>query len=144
MRRLILLCLLLSAFHPAAFAQTGVSCGPDLLKLHGLKIPHARLFKSEAAPPPGQKLCESTYAIPGRHARATEARLVKQYGMGKLVFECCGWFPARGKVGVFRRSHRMADGAYASYQISMSSEETLERQWDKIGFFYVTLSIYAI
>ena len=138
--------LLLSVllFAHSVFAQTGAHCGPDLMKLHGLAIPHATLFSSEVPAQPSQKLCESTYKIPGKYARATEAMLIRKYGMGKLVFECCGWSPARGKTGSFRRDHRMADGAYASYEIYMASGETVEKQWDKIESFYITLSIYAI
>lgn len=139
------LCLLLSGFlfSLPAFAQTGTNCGPDILKLYGLKIPHAKLIRSEE-PYPSQKLCESTYSIPGKHARATEAMLIKKYGMAKLVFECCGWSPSRGKAGSFRRPHPMADGAYAHYEISMASGETVEKQWDKIENFYITLTIYGI
>lgn len=143
--RLISLFLLLSGLIAfPAFAQTGASCGPDLLKLHGLKIPHATLFRSQVPTAPSQKLCESTYTVPGKYAQAVEASLIRKYGLGKLVFECCGWFPSRGKMGVFKRGHRLADGAYAHYEISMSSEETVERRWDKIGNFYITLTIYAI
>jgi hypothetical protein len=144
--RLTSRCLLVSAllFALPSFAQTGASCGPDLLKLHGLKIPHATLLRSEEPTYPTQKLCESTYTIPGKYARAAEANLIRKYGMGKLVFECCGWSPSKGKMGVFRRAHRLANGAYAHYEISMGSEETVERQWGKIGNFYITLSIYAI
>jgi len=61
--------------------------------------------------------------------------------MGKLVFECCGWFPKNGQEGTFRRSHPMASGAYAAYSINMASEETVERQWDKIEYFYIELTI---
>lgn len=144
--RSIFPCLLLSGFLFAhsALAQTGTRCGPDLMKLHGLVIPHATLLSSEEPAHPFQKLCESTYKIPGKYARATEAMLIRKYGMGKLVFECCGWSPARWKTGSFRRTHRMADGAYGAYQIYMSSGETVEKQWDKIESFYITLSIYAI
>jgi len=144
--RFILNSLLLSGFLFAhsSFAQTGTHCGTDLMKLYGLAIPHAMLVSSEEPAQPSQKLCESTYKIPGKYARATEAMLIRKYGMAKLVFQCCGWSPARGKTGSFRRAHRMADGAYASYEIYMASGETLERQWDKIENFYITLSIYAI
>lgn len=144
--RLISLWLLLAAlgFPHAALAQTGTHCGPDLLKMYGMKIPHAKLIRSEEPSAPSQKLCESTYSIPGKYARATEAMLIRKYGMAKLVFECCGWSPSRGKTGSFRRAHPMADGAYAHYEISMSSGETVEKQWEKIGNFYITLSIYAI
>ena len=145
-KRLIHLCLIILAliFSNAAVAQTGTHCGPDLLKLYGLKIPHAKLVRSKEPAAPSQKLCESTYSIPGKYAHATEALLIRKYGMAKLVFECCGWMPAQGKGGSFRRAHPMADGAYAHYEITMSSEETVERQWEKIGNFHITLSIYAI
>ena len=127
-----------------AFAQSEAHCSNDLMKLYRIDIPHAKLFKSETPTEPSQHLCTSVYKIPGKHAHATEALLIKKYGMGKLVFECCGWFPKNGREGYFRRSHLMANNAYAVYSISMSSEETVERQWDKIGSFYITLTIDAI
>lgn len=130
-----------------AWAQTGVHCGSDLAKLHALALPHASLLShrtQESMAQPTQKLCEATYVVPGKHARTVEAMLMRKYGMGKLVFTCCGWSPENGKAGYFRRSHRMADGAEAVYEISMSSEETQEKSWEKIGRFYVTLTILAI
>jgi len=114
------------------------------MKLYGLAIPHATLISSEQPAHPFQKLCESTYKIPGKYARATEAMLIRKYSMGKLVFACCGWSPERGKSGSFRRSHRMANDAYADYEMTMGSGETVERRWEKIESFYITLSIYAI
>lgn len=141
---LLLTCLLFSC--PAS-AQTGVHCGTDLKRIHGVKLPHAVLYShqtQEEMAQPTQKMCETTYVISGRHARAAEAMLMHRYGMGKLVFECCGWFPEKGKTGYFRRSHRMADGSEAIYVISLSSEETAEKDWQKISRFYVTLTIYAI
>lgn len=68
--RLISLFLLLSGLIAfPAFAQTGASCGPDLLKLHGLKIPHATLLRSEVPTAPSQKPCEPTYTVPGSKAK---------------------------------------------------------------------------
>lgn len=132
---------------PPALAQTGAHCAPDLIKAHGLKLPQAVLLRSrsqEDLTQPSQLLCETTYVVPGHQARAVEALLRRRYGMGKLVFECCGWAPEKGRSGYFRRSHPMADGAEAVYAIILSSEETLERRWDRIGNFYLTLSIYAL
>ena len=57
---------------------------------------------------------------------------------------CCSRSPENGKAGYFRRSHRMADGAEAVYEISVSSEETQVKAWEKIGGFYVKLRILAI
>jgi hypothetical protein len=127
-----------------ATAQTGVNCSDDLMKSYRIYIPHAKLFKSEKSTGPSQILCKSIYIISGKYAQITETLLIKKYGMGKLVFECCGWFPKNGQEGTFRRSHPMANGAYAAYSIGMVSEETLERQWDKIENFYIGLTIYAI
>lgn len=141
-----LFCLLSAGFlfSCPAFAQTGTRCGPDLLKLYGLKIPHAKLIRSETPAHPSQKFCESTYSLPGKYARTTEAMLVRKYGMGKLVYECCGWSPAKGKAGNFRRGHAIADGTFVSYEISMGSEETAEKQWDKIENLYITLTILGV
>lgn len=127
-----------------AVAQTGVHCSGDLLKLNQIHIPHAKLVESEKPTQPSQILCESVYTIPGRHARSAEALLIKMYGMGRLVFECCGWFPKNGREGTFKRSHPMANGAYASYSIRMVSEETVEKRWDNIANFYITLTVSAI
>jgi|GEM_PF-4824131 len=113
------------------------------MKLYRIHIPHAELFKSET-PTPSQKLCTSVYKIPGQFAKSAESVLIEKYGMGKLVFECCGWSPKNGKEGTFKRSHDMADGSYASYAISMTSKETFENNWDKIDYFYIYLTIYTI
>lgn len=142
-RLLILLTLCFLCANPAA-AQTGVHCGNDLMKQHRIHIPHATFLRSEPSAEPSQKLCESVYKVPGRFARIAESVLIKKYGMGNLVFECCGWFPKNGKEGTFKRPHYIADGSYASYTISMSSGETLEKNWNKIDYFYITLAIYAI
>ena len=130
-----------------AWAQTGVHCGDDLAKLHAVVLPHASLVSHRdqaAMASPTQTLCEATYVVPGKHAHAVEKILMRRYGMGKLMYACCGWSPENGKPGYFRRSHRMADGAEAAYEISMFSEETQETSWERIGRFYVVLRIYSI
>ncbi len=141
---LLLLLLSMSASHQA-IAQTGVNCSDDLMKTYQIHIPHAEFYRSEVPTESSQLLCRSVYKVPGQHARTVETLLVKKFGMGKLIFLCCGWSPKGGKNGAFKRSHRMADGGYAYYSIQLNSEETLERkQWSKIAYFYVTLEIYSI
>jgi len=141
-RLLIVLSLYFLCADPA-IAQKGVHCSNDLMKLYRIRIPYAKIFRSETPTSLSQKLCESVYKIPGQFAQNAESILIKKYGMEKLVFECCGWFPKNGKEGSFKHSHYMADRSYASYVISMSSEETLEKNWNKIDYFYITLTIYA-
>ena len=131
-----------------AIAQPDALCSADLMKAYKIHIPHAEFYRSDVPAKPSQILCESVYRIPGKYARYAESVLVRRFGMGKLRFACCGWFPGRGKRGAadgtFRHSHLMSNGAYAAYGISMSSEETLEKQWDRIEYFYITLTIYEI
>lgn len=142
----ILLNILLWCFFCAspAIAQTGVNCSNDLMKSYGIRIPHAKLIKNKEPTGLSQIFCKSTYKIPGKYAHVAEALLVKKHGMGKLVFACCGWSPENGQEGTFRRSHPTARrGEYAVYSITMNSEETVEKQWEKIGNFYIELTIYA-
>lgn len=141
--RLLLVLLLCFWRADLAIAQTGVHCSNDLMKLYRIQIPHAKLFKTEASTENPQNLCTSVYKISGAYARTAETILFKKYGMNKLIFECCGWFPKNGQKGYFRRSHRIASGEIAFYTISMYSEETIEKQWDKIKSFYIVLSIDA-
>lgn len=127
-----------------ALAQTQVTCSNDLMRQYHINIPHAMLFKSTTPSETSQNLCTSVYKISGQYAHATERLLIKKYGMGKLVFACCGWEPKNGQNGYFKPAHLLANHAYAYYSITIGSEETLERQWEKIGSFYITLAIDAI
>lgn len=142
-RLLIVLSLCYPYINPA-IAQTGALCGNDLLKLYRINIPHVKLIKGETPTGNSQNMCTSLYKISGKYAQTTQTFLSKRYGMGKLIFTCCGWAPENGRVGYFRRSHPMASGAWASYSITMHSDETLEKQWDKIDSFYITVAIDAV
>ena len=127
-----------------AWAQTGVRCDRDLARSHGVSLPHARLTTVNESAVGEQRLCTSVYVVSGKNARRLEWQLVERFGMGRLVFQCCGWVPEGGRKGVFRRSHPLADGALASYSIEMHSGETSEQSWAKIERFYVVLAIDAI
>lgn len=114
------------------------------MKSYRIHIPHAKLIRSEKPTAKSQNMCTSVYKISGEHAHIAETLIIRRYGMHKLVFECCVWSPENGQAGYFRRSHPMASGAHASYTISMHSDETLQKQWNKIENFYITLAIDAI
>jgi hypothetical protein len=80
------------------------------------------------------------YEVAGTKATLTEAVLMKQYGMQPLKFVCCGWEPAMSPSGA--RLGFTIDGNGYHYEISMGSGETIERDWNKIDRFYVTVSLY--
>ena len=128
----------------SAQAQTGVRCDPDLARAYGVALPHARLTTNEYASAGEQRLCTSVYVVSGKHAKRLAQQLVDRFGMGRLVFQCCGWVPEGGRKGVFRRAHPLANGALATYSIEMYSAETVEQSWAKVGRFYVVLAIDAI
>ena len=127
-----------------ASAPVKATCARDLMAVHGLRVPHAQWLRSERPSGDTQVLCRSVYAVPGRHARAVEALLIRKYGMAPLAFTCCGWAPAKGSEGQFMRAHPLADGAEAHYAIALASEETLEKRWDRIARFYLTMTVYAV
>ena len=128
----------------SAGAQTGVRCDRDLARSYGVSLPHARLTTTDEALLGRQRLCTSVYVVSGKNAKRLERQLIDRFGMGRLVFQCCGWAPEGGRKGVFRRPHPLADGAVASYSIEMHSGETSEQSWAKIERFYVVLAIDAI
>ncbi len=77
----------------------------------------------------------ANYTVKGTDAAIAEKFLQARFQMGKLRYICCGWETA-GKNGVYR------DKDNYSYEISMSSGETIERDWPKIRQFYVVITKY--
>jgi hypothetical protein len=77
----------------------------------------------------------ANYTVKGTDAAIVEKFLRARFKMGKLRFVCCGWEPA-GKNGVYQ------DKDNYSYAISMSSGETIEKDWHKIRQFYVVITKY--
>jgi Domian of unknown function (DUF4952) len=76
----------------------------------------------------------ATYTVKGQDAAIVEKLLQQRFQMGKLRFICCGW-ENPGQNGWYRWD------SY-SYQIGMSSGETIERDWNKIDRFYITITKY--
>lgn len=88
----------------------------------------------------GLRAIVSDYRVEGRYAEPIEHYFVKAANMPVLRFACCGW----DSIGTARRDGWLQDGA-ASYQISMTSGETLLRRredWPRIPWFKVTVIRY--
>jgi hypothetical protein len=77
----------------------------------------------------------ANYTVKGTEAAIIEKFLQARFQMGKLRYICCGWETA-DKNGVYQDKNNY------SYAISMSSGETLERDWHKIKQFHVTITKY--
>ena len=97
---------------------------PKELKLASCDLEHSQM-----------DLLIANYTVKGTDAAIVEKFLQARFKMGKLRFICCGWEPA-GKNGFYK------DKDNYSYAISMSSGETIERDWHKIKQFYVTITKY--
>jgi hypothetical protein len=83
----------------------------------------------------------STYVVPGKDAASIESFLRKQFQMSPLRFVCCGWEP--GIIGTQTNipkygNYRDRDGY--DCEITMTSEETVEKNWKKIPKFYVRVT----
>lgn len=75
------------------------------------------------------------YTVPGKQAKSVEEQLSKIFGMTKLVFRCCGW-ENNGVAGFYK------DAAGFSHSVTMTSGETLEKNWEKIPDFTVTDELF--
>ncbi len=79
-------------------------------------------------------LLVTTYTVKGSDAAEIEKLLQKRFQMGKMRFICCGWEnPAQ---------HGRYRWDSYTYEIAMSSGETIERDWRKIDRFYITVTKY--
>ena len=69
------------------------------------------------------------YTIAGSEAKNLEKQLMSQYDMKPLSFACCGWEARPQNVTI--------NNLY--YTVWMSSEETLEKDWNKIDKFNLSI-----
>jgi Domian of unknown function (DUF4952) len=118
------------------------TCGDFLGKL--TKKPTTIEYVSCEPGSKGQlKALVATYRVKGQHASQVESYLIRETGMAKLRFYCCGWEPntRRGSPeGSLNLSQEQ------QYEVSMLSEETLvstRRQWSRIQWFYVSVTLLA-
>lgn len=113
----------------------------DFLAKVGKKPPSLEFLECRKVVAYGLAALESNYRVKGADAVASEAYLVKISHIPRLRFICCGWdsFPI-GSSPKSRYGDLKMDGR--EYEISMSSEETLEKRWKEIPFFYVRVTVY--
>ncbi len=149
MKNIILVAVLILIFHcekskpetDIKDLRTVKECG-DLLSQWAEKPNELEFLDCE--PGEGQLIFKANYRVSGKQAHLVETFLRKKYGIGKLVFLCCGWDSKNGKIGIFKKPD-LTNGIH--YDISMYSEETLikdRNQWNKIPYFYVTAKVLDI
>ena len=138
------LCLALALALPARAGEPtaptiAATCG-DLLERLGQKPPRLEFLRCSDGDVYGARALVAEYRVAGRDASEVEAHLVKVAAMPALHFICCGW----DSVG-----NGSCDGvikqAGASYQVSMTSGETLHNRreaWPEIAWFNVTITQY--
>ncbi len=91
----------------------------------------------------GQKpAMTAVYSMKGRDAAKVEAFLQKQFGMGKLRFICCYWGHGPNYGSYRDKAYPSPHMLSAPYRISMSSGETVEKQWQRIDTFQVHILKY--
>jgi Domian of unknown function (DUF4952) len=78
------------------------------------------------------------YTVKGTEAKTIESFLHQNFQMARLKRVCCIWEPI-AIPGSDRRYGTYRDAGYY-YEIVMGSGETLEREWDRIPEFYVSVT----
>ncbi len=112
----------------------------DILETWGTKPADLTFTGCADASFGGSRTLDYLYKVDGAKAKPTEAMLMTNYAMQPLKFACCGWEPALNATG--NRLGVKRDNNGYDYELSMGSGETLERDWNKIDHFTVTVSLY--
>ncbi len=134
MKLSVLFSLVLALASPYAYAEP--DCGDYLSELK--KMPNNLEYISCTKVNSGQAHLKAEYRVRGTQAAAVEAYLVKVFNMKKLRFMCCGWEPEGGRTGQY---NRVVNNVDYSYSITMHAT-SLEKNWLKIPYFYVTVTLY--
>lgn len=137
------LCLLITAY-------STIDCG-DLLVQYAKKP--AALEFIDCKKGTVQNIWTARYRVAGKDAASIEQLLKKKYGMGKLVFNCCGWECKKGKYGMINSKKLKAINSNYLMSITMTGngEQTnengeyyLETDRNKIPFFEITVEVLDI
>jgi len=104
----------------------------DFLRDWGRKPANLQFVRCATGRSGQLKTLKAQYAVSGKEAKGVERELIQKFKMKPLVFRCCGWEP-EGPEGFY------IDNLQNQYQISMSSGETLEKKWEAIETFQVTV-----
>ena len=131
---------------------TEISCG-DILSIYAKKPKDLEFIKCER-PKNSQTIVKVTYRVKGKQSKGVEDFLIDNYGMGKLVWTCCGWDNG-GKYGGFEHSEFKKIDRYCSATVSMfasgevenenkPSEFKLETDRDKVDYFTVIVELVIV
>lgn len=123
-------------------------CG-DLLEQYAEKPQNLEFVGCEVVKN-SQTLVRATYSVSGNKSEEVEDFLVKNYGMGKLKWVCCGWETGR-KYGSFEHSELTKIDPNLSVIINMYNskeaedeevkKDTLALDRTQIEYFTVTVSL---
>ncbi|NBF05374.1 DUF4952 domain-containing protein [Pseudomonas sp. Fl5BN2] len=123
--------------------SSAVSASPecaDFLRAMADPPKSLEFFRCESEPKHQGAPLTASYRVKGKDAHEVERYLQQEMGLeGELKFVCCGW-----ETAGFISYRDKATGR--QYQFGMGSEETPYNQrleWDKIGYFYVTVVLYT-
>ncbi len=92
-----------------------IPCG-DLLKRYASSHPKLKFVSCQPGSPNGQAAVVATYEVRGDDSYEVEEFLVEHYGMGNLVWACCGWESQR--FGSF--THKDITDANPHYNVLIS------------------------
>jgi hypothetical protein len=129
-----------------------LACG-DLLKKYAQKPKQLEFVKCERVEN-SQTIVRATYRVSGDKSKEVEDFLVKNYGMGKLKWVCCGW-ESGGKYGGFKHPEFKEIHPFLTASISMyasgevevednQDEIKLEFDRNKIAYFMVEVELAII
>ena len=137
--------MLLAAGSACASAQDEGACA-DILSALGRKPPGLEFVGCTAGHDAQLRVLVASYRVQGRHAARVERYLVRNTGMARLRFVCCGWEPGAAIVGgagrgegTLHRGHHPADS------VTMVSGESLvsrRADWAQITVFQVRVTRY--
>lgn len=101
----------------------------------------------------GQTLKYSTYKVKGTYSLELEKYFVENYGMGKLIFTCCGWEPKDGQEGEIindeltktnKDYHLLVTMSGSAEKKSGQDSLYIEKDRNKIDYFEVTVRLVEI
>jgi hypothetical protein len=129
---------------------TAIKCG-DLFSRYAEKP--AKLSFVNCVSGEGQVILEAKYKVSGTDSKQVEDFLVKNYGLGKLKFACCGWESEKGKNGQINSVKGLE--AYPNYSLTIimfasaekegtEKEGALEFDRNKIKNFTVLVQIVDV
>lgn len=132
--------------------ESKIPCN-DLLSTYAKKPVGLEFIKCER-PKEGQIKARAIYRVSGEKSEEVEQFLIKNYGMGKLKWTCCGW-DVGGKYGEFEHPEFKKIDPYCSAILNMnasgvvqdknnSTKTTLETNRNNIDYFTVVVELIVI